>query len=259
LCAAKHSERLRDGLVVAIAGPPNAGKSTLLNRIARRDVAIVSPIPGTTRDVIEVHLDLGGYPVTLLDTAGIRDSEDPIEQEGVRRARERAAGADLILWLQDAEQTSSNGAQMPSIRENVAGETKFAQNDVWIVRNKIDLVAPKEINERSDRIMISNNNIELKISALVGEGVSALLARLELHARDYFQAESGLITRERHRKALESAKNALSRALAEDPVGREDIIAEELRTAAQTLGRLTGRIDVEDVLDVIFRDFCIGK
>jgi tRNA modification GTPase len=259
LCAAKHSERLRDGLVVAIAGPPNAGKSTLLNRIARRDVAIVSPIPGTTRDVIEVHLDLGGYPVTLLDTAGIRDSEDPIEQEGVRRARERAAGADLILWLQDAEQTSSNGAQMPSIRENVAGETKFAQNDVWIVRNKIDLVAPKEINERSDRIMISNNNIELKISALVGEGVSALLARLELHARDYFQAESGLITRERHRKALESAKNALSRALAEDPVGREDIIAEELRTAAQTLGRLTGRIDVEDILDVIFRDFCIGK
>ena len=107
--------------------------------------------------------------------------------------------------------------------------------------------------------MVSNNNIELEISALVGEGVSALLARLELYARDYFRAESGLITRERHRKALESAKNALSRALAEDPVGREDIIAEELRTAAQTLGRLTGRIDVEDILDVIFRDFCIGK
>ena len=100
-----RGERLRDGLVVAIAGPPNAGKSTLLNRLARREAAIVSPYPGTTRDVIEVHLDLDGYPVTLLDTAGIRDSDDPVEQEGVRRARERAAAADLVLWVIDASAT----------------------------------------------------------------------------------------------------------------------------------------------------------
>src|SRR4249919_156216 len=102
LLGAARGERLREGLVVAIAGPPNAGKSTLLNRIARREAAIVSPIPGTTRDVIEVHLDLGGYPVTLLDTAGIRDSDDPVEQDGVRRARQRAGAADLVLWVEDA-------------------------------------------------------------------------------------------------------------------------------------------------------------
>src|SRR6185436_3917939 len=103
LAGAGRGERLREGLVVAIAGPPNAGKSTLLNRIARREVAIVSPVAGTTRDVIEVHLDLDGYPVTLLDTAGIRDSADPVEQEGVRRARARAAEADLVLWVQDTK------------------------------------------------------------------------------------------------------------------------------------------------------------
>ncbi len=97
-----RGERLRDGLVVAIAGPPNAGKSTLLNRIARREAAIVSPYAGTTRDVIEVHLDLDGLPVTLLDTAGIREAGDPVEMEGVRRARERAAAADLVLWVEDA-------------------------------------------------------------------------------------------------------------------------------------------------------------
>ena len=109
LAGAARGERLRDGLVVAIAGPPNAGKSTLLNRIARREAAIVSPIPGTTRDVIEVHLDLDGYPVTLLDTAGIRDSADPVEQEGVRRARDRAAAADLVLWVVDAGDLSAGG------------------------------------------------------------------------------------------------------------------------------------------------------
>ncbi len=104
LAQAGRGERLRDGLVVAIAGPPNAGKSTLLNRIAKREAAIVSPFAGTTRDVIEVHLDLGGYPVTLLDTAGVRETDDPVEQEGVRRARERAAGADLVLWITEAGQ-----------------------------------------------------------------------------------------------------------------------------------------------------------
>ena len=107
-----RGERLRDGLVVAIAGPPNAGKSTLLNRLARREVAIVSPYPGTTRDVIEVHLDLGGYPVTLLDTAGIRDSDDPVEQEGIRRARARAEAADLVLWVIDASVRDSRMGKM---------------------------------------------------------------------------------------------------------------------------------------------------
>ena len=110
LADGRRGERLRDGLVVAIAGPPNAGKSTLLNRLARREAAIVSPYAGTTRDVIEVHLDLDGYPVTLLDTAGIRESDDPVEQEGVRRARERAAAADLVLWVIDASADGVSGS-----------------------------------------------------------------------------------------------------------------------------------------------------
>src|ERR1043166_3343515 len=121
----RRGERLRDGLVVAIAGPPNAGKSSLLNAIAKRDVAIVSPYAGTTRDVIEVHLDLHGFPLTLLDTAGIRESDDPVEQEGVRRARARAASADLVLWVVDASAPNASTADSDPNR--------------WIVRNKIDL------------------------------------------------------------------------------------------------------------------------
>src|ERR1700690_592912 len=131
-----RGERLREGFVVAIAGPPNAGKSTLLNRIAKREAAIVSPFAGTTRDVIEVHLDLLGWPVTLLDTAGIRDTEDPVELEGVRRARERAAAADLVLWVVDARE--------PGLTKNAAakGAAKSTPSapPTWLIRNKIDLV-----------------------------------------------------------------------------------------------------------------------
>ena len=130
LAASAQSERLRDGLTVAIAGPPNAGKSTLLNRLARREAAIVSPYAGTTRDAIEVHLDLDGYPVTLIDTAGIRETDDPIEQEGVRRARDRAASADLVLWLEEGEGGSSR-----TIGEGASTH--------WRVRTKVDLLNPK--------------------------------------------------------------------------------------------------------------------
>src|ERR1700693_3082886 len=129
LADGRRGERLRDGLVVAIAGPPNAGKSTLLNRLARREAAIVSPYAGTTRDVIEVHLDLDGYPVTLLDTAGIRDSDEPVEREGVRRARQRAAAADLVLWVIDG---SVGGLAVDERPKNLANVT------IWLVRNKID-------------------------------------------------------------------------------------------------------------------------
>src|SRR5271165_5181591 len=125
-----RGERLREGLVVAIAGPPNAGKSTLFNRLARREAAIVSPHAGTTRDVIEVHLDLGGFPVTLLDTAGIRDSVDPVELEGVRRARERAAAADLVLWVTDVSADGRSGDHAPAALRASA---------IWLVENKIDL------------------------------------------------------------------------------------------------------------------------
>jgi tRNA modification GTPase len=241
-----RGERLRDGLVVAIAGPPNAGKSTLLNRLARREAAIVSPYAGTTRDVIEVHLDVGGYPLTLLDTAGIGDSDNPVEQEGMRRAHERANAADLVLWVVDG---SANGRAVNERPANLSG------GEVWLVRNKIDL---------SDGQSPFGDKTEYKftqsVSAKTGAGIDALVTALTRFAQDFFAtSESAVVTRARHRSALQETVAALDRALALKGTDTEELIAEELRSAATTLGRLTGRIDVEDILDVIFRDFCIGK
>jgi len=242
-----RGERLREGLSVAIAGPPNAGKSTLLNRLARRDVAIVSPYAGTTRDIIEVHLDLGGFPVTLVDTAGVRESADPVEQEGVRRARERASMADLVLWVTDV---SSDGPQRRSFPEPLAA------GECWLVENKIDL-APGQTPQSSPRR--SECRFNYSISAATGQGIDTLVAALRGFAKAFFAAtESALVTRARHRQLLTDARDSLGRALSEGP-RREELIAEELRAAATALGRLTGRVDVEDVLDVIFREFCIGK
>jgi tRNA modification GTPase len=250
LADGRRGERLRDGLVVAITGPPNAGKSTLLNRLARREAAIVSPYAGTTRDVIEVHLDLDGYPLTLLDTAGIRDSDEPVEQEGVRRARERAIAADLVLWVIDP---SAGGSVIDAPPKNLATTA------IGLVRNKID-----QIDDRSCVSAANSDNNEyefiLSISALTGVGMEALTAALSAYAKTYFAStESAVITRARHRRALEETVAALDRAVARDHANDEELIAEELRSAATTLGRLTGRVDVEDILDVIFRDFCIGK
>jgi len=245
-----RGERLRDGLVVAIAGPPNAGKSTLLNRLARREAAIVSPYPGTTRDVIEVHFDLGGYPVTVLDTAGIRDSADPVEQEGVRRARVGAASADLVLWVIDV---SAAGLAVGNSNRNVS------KSDTWLIQNKIDLAVDKLCISCESGSDVSSP-VTFPISAVTGGGMDALLAALTAFAQNYFSAtEPALVTRARHRRALEDTVAALDRALAERASGREELIVEELRAAATTLGRLTGRVDVEDILDVIFRDFCVGK
>jgi tRNA modification GTPase len=249
LADGRRGERLRDGIVIAIAGPPNAGKSTLLNRLARREAAIVSPHPGTTRDVIEVHTDLDGYPATLLDTAGMRHSDDPVEQEGVRRAEESARGADLVLWVTDASAIGGAG-----------GKPRYAVgSDVWVVENKVDLVGDKRC-ENGELRPTENRSSTFAISALTGTGMDALMAALTGFARDYFATtESAIVTRARHRRALEDTVAALDRCLAEGKSGREELIAEQLRAAATTLGRLTGRVDVEDILDVIFRDFCIGK
>jgi tRNA modification GTPase len=248
LANGRRGERLRDGLVVAIAGPPNAGKSTLLNRLARREAAIVSPYAGTTRDIIEVHLDLDGYPVRLLDTAGIRESDNPVEQEGVRRARERSAAADLVLWVTDASAAGGAASGLPE---------GLLNSEVWLIKNKIDLVEQRSCIA-SEKRPKDEYKFTSSISANTGEGTELLVTALAKYAKDYFAAtESALITRARHRHALEETVAALNRAV--DRSGREELIAEELRSAATTLGRLTGRIDVEDILDVIFRDFCIGK
>lgn len=240
LAASAQSERLREGLTVAIAGPPNAGKSTLLNRLARREAAIVSPHAGTTRDVIEVHLDLDGYPVTLIDTAGVRDTHDPVEQEGVRRARDRARTSDLVLWLVDA---NDRNAPTPQSDGDHA--------PVWIVRNKVDLVAVKGEGAGATG--------RFDVSASRGDGVPELIAALVIYARDYFgSGEMALVSRARHRTLLRETVAALGRAGRSADKG-DELLAEELRIAIHSLGRLTGRVDVEDILDVIFREFCIGK
>jgi len=240
LGASSRSERLRDGIVVTIAGPPNVGKSTLINQLARREIAIVSPHAGTTRDVIEAQLDLDGYPVTVIDTAGIRETDDPVEQEGVRRARARAEEADLVLWLADAQ-----GAEIAQ-----TGEVP-----VWLVHNKIDL----ESDQLGARKSAQSATREFRISARRGDGVAELVSALVSFAQDYFGAnESGLISRERQRRLLQETANSLQRSI--DTIGRgEEFAAEDLRMASYALGRLLGRVDVEDILDVIFREFCIGK
>ena len=230
---AHRGERLRDGVSVAILGPPNAGKSSLLNALARRDVAITSAIAGTTRDVIEVRLDLGGYPVVIADTAGLRDSGDAIEQEGVRRALARAEAADLRLVILDATHP---------------GETvdpKLIDRDALVAVNKIDL-APGAPTDGA-----------MAISVLKGTGMEALLQRLQAEvAKRAGDGSAPLLTRARHRAALEQCAGALSRfATATLP----ELAAEDLRQAARAIGRITGRVDVEDMLDIVFREFCIGK
>jgi tRNA modification GTPase len=200
--------------------------------------------------VIEVHLDLDGYPVTLLDTAGIRDSEDPVEQEGVRRARARASEADLVLWVEEATEGTDRSAAPDSQRplENTA---------TWIVRNKADLLSGQRnelINEK-----INDESVIVLISAETGFGLAHLLSRISQFAKSYFGQESAILTRERHKNALMSVKIGLDRALGSGGSSADEIVAEDLRVAARALGRLTGRVDVEDLLDVIFRDFCIGK
>src|ERR1700722_15691050 len=242
-----RSERLRDGLMVAISGPPNVGKSTLINLLARREVAIVSPHAGTTRDVIEVQLDLDGYPVTLIDTAGIRDTEDPVEQEGVRRARLRAAESDLVMWVTDAGHEQSKEIGTPAAA-------------VWVIRNKIDLDPVGGPAGTKTTIQPGQGGgVVFRISAGRGDGISALVNALAAFAPDYFgSGEDGLLGRERQRRLLQETADGLRRSLAVAGQG-DELVAEELRVASQSLGRLLGRIDVEDILDAIFREFCIGK
>ena len=235
LASGRAGERLREGLVVVIAGPPNAGKSTLLNALARREAAIVSPIPGTTRDAIEVHLDIAGCPVSLIDTAGLRDSQDAIEQMGIERACARARTADLILWLSEAVKPEPHGFAPAA--------------EVWAIRTKIDL--------RSDRPAPGGEAIAL--SAATGENLDLLIDRLAVFARSQTGAgENALITRERHRKAFEAAAASLGRA-EQRLHGPVEFLAEELRAAIRALEILIGRVDVEIVLGEIFARFCIGK
>ena len=239
-----QGERLREGLAVAIAGPPNVGKSTLLNRLARREAAIVSPHAGTTRDVIEVALDLAGFPLILRDTAGLRETADPVEREGLRRARGAMADADLVLWVVDPA-TATTAPAVP------------AGTECWTVLNKADLLADGAVPDLGSARTPAHPL--LTISAKTGAGIDGLVRDLGAFGERFFTAEPALVTRERHRVALREAKEALDAALWLGPGGAEELVAEQIRLAARALERLTGRVGVEDILDVIFRDFCIGK
>ncbi|MBV9549662.1 MAG: tRNA uridine-5-carboxymethylaminomethyl(34) synthesis GTPase MnmE [Alphaproteobacteria bacterium] len=229
---AGRGEALREGVRLAIIGPPNAGKSSLLNALARRDVAIVSDIAGTTRDVIEARLDLGGVLVIAADTAGLRASRDAIEAEGVRRALARAKDAHLTLLLLDA---------------NAAGEAAAIPGDLkpdLVVWNKTDLKAHDGIS----------------ISLKTGAGVPAMLKLLQQKVQQKFAgfdpSWAPALTRPRHRAALVEALAALDHA---GSAAEPELLAEDLRLAMRAVGRITGRVDVEEVLEFIFRDFCIGK
>lgn len=236
LADAPRGERLREGFTVAIAGAPNVGKSTMLNRMAERDVAIVSPTPGTTRDVIEVALDLKGVPVVLIDTAGVRETTDPVEAEGVRRALVRAKDADLVLWLVEAGQEA----------------TKTESEREWVVYTKADLIDSDSQRRLQDQAAIL-------VSAETGQGIERLLEKLS-DAAAKLAGEPALVTHARQRHALADAVARLEAGLAISGVTvQEELFAEELRLAARALGRVTGRVDVEEVLGEIFKNFCIGK
>jgi tRNA modification GTPase len=234
----RRGERLRAGFSVAILGAPNVGKSSLLNWLAKRQAAIVSTIAGTTRDVIEVDLDLGGYPVALADTAGLRDSDDPVESEGIRRARARAEAADLKLVLFDAA-AAPDPASLALVDKRAIA-----------IASKSDL-APAGLHAGMPAGA-------LPISVRTGAGLDRLLAILEERVRDSLAptVDAPLLTRARHREALEAAFAELSQAERQPEL---ELMAENLRLAARALGRVSGRIEVEEVLDRLFREFCIGK
>ncbi len=239
----RAGERLRDGLQVVIAGPANAGKSSLLNGLAKRDVAIVSEKAGTTRDVIEVHLDLNGFPVTVSDTAGLRDCGDEIEEEGVRRAMNKMRAADVILWTTDG-----------TLKETPFNFPIDSDQSLIRLRNKCDIdssrASPK--SETEDCPILA-------VSAKTGAGFDRLIESItDIALAIQSSGENAVITRARHREALMRIVDVLSKVL-DTPDLADELIAENLRICTRELGRLTGRVDVEDLLDVIFNDFCVGK
>jgi tRNA modification GTPase len=250
LADGRRGERLRDGFSVALVGPVNSGKSSILNVLAGREAAIVSTLAGTTRDVIEVDLDLGGWPVTIADTAGLRDiagatdaTHDAIESEGIRRAQRRAGAADLNLVVLPAD------VGAPALAEPLVAallDTRAA-----VVWNKGDL--------RPDFGPLGGiTNEQVVVSARLGHGMDGLVRLIEQRAAGALGAgsETGLITRARHREVLEAAHAALCAA---QLAPSSELVAEELRQASDAIGRITGRTGVEDMLDLLFTTFCIGK
>ena len=241
---AAWGERLRSGIHVALIGAPNVGKSCLLNRLTRREAAIVSDTAGTTRDVVEVHLNLNGIPFTLADTAGLRDGVGPVEEEGVRRAEARGAAADMRLAVFD-------GGEWPRLHSRTE---RLLDEATIVVVNKSDLLSGRSVPRT-----LAGQSVCF-VSAKTGEGMVGLMRILEQAAGSAAPAgEAPVLTRGRHREALIETVDQLQRFL-DSPQDRDlELRAADLRFAARSLGRITGHVDVEDVLDSVFAEFCIGK
>lgn len=250
LAASHRGEMVRSGLSVVLAGPVNAGKSTTLNALARRPAAIVSDHPGTTRDSVEVSLNISGVPVVLTDTAGWRQTDDPVENEGINRAKQAASEADLLMIVVDGSQ--------PGWADNVLAISGWSQSDVLVLVNKQD----KGIQDERGQLVcdqIPEANV-IAISAHNGSGLEGLEARLNQFVADMNSGSSSVIlTRVRHRQALNEAVHHLQASLSLSVVEQTELVAEEFRSATVALSRILGQIDIEDVLDHIFSSFCIGK
>ena len=256
-----RGEILRDGIKIAVIGAPNAGKSSLVNALAKRDVAIVSDMAGTTRDVLEVHLNIGGYPVTLYDTAGLRpeqlsntDAQHTIEAEGIKRALQKAQEADFKILLFDGTEAELHPQTLA-----------LADNRSLIVVNKMDVLnkdrLPRESGDPGQQSLDprSSRGRQIYVSTLMGEGLDTLIQTVSRETMTLIDQDRSTpsLTRARHREALEAALEHIQTALNNNLT--PDLIAEDIRMAVRYLGRITGRTDVEDLLDIIFRDFCIGK
>ena len=225
-------ERLRDGFHIIIAGSPNTGKSSLLNHLSNRDIAIVSDEAGTTRDSLDAYLDINGFPVIITDTAGIRKAKTEVENIGIKKSQTKMNEADLVLWLMDSSINKNDG-----IPHNI----KDKSIEVW---TKSDI----SIHENKDII----------ISTKKDQGITQLIDIIGKFVEKGCRTEGSFITRSRHRDALEKTKNHLS-MIAKNDLLDVEVIVEELRSAVNSLARITGHVDVEDLLDIIFKDFCIGK
>ncbi|KAG5188982.1 hypothetical protein JKP88DRAFT_271661 [Tribonema minus] len=257
----RRGEIVRNGVRVAIAGPPNAGKSSLLNVLAERPAAIVSPIAGTTRDVVQLQLDIAGLPVVLSDTAGLRAAEaaaDDVEREGIRRAREAVVDSQLTIFVWDSSNEAEGAAALKDLQ---ATDEPADVGSVILVSNKADL-GTSATQQEPMQAMVQAGQPVWQLSCKTGEGVEAFLRHLEDEIARRYQTQQGqedapLITRARHRHHVQACLSALEGSM--DPSLPMDLAAEELRYASAELGRITGAVDVEELLDVIFRDFCIGK
>lgn len=239
---ARKGRLLRDGLVMTIMGRPNAGKSSLLNALSGEDTAIVTEIPGTTRDVLREHIQIEGIPVQIADTAGIRETEDQIEAEGVRRARKALQSADIVLWMRDATQQYDSEL---NLNELPAGAHLIR------VANKVDLL--------NDAVSSVGEKDEIVMSALTGEGLDGLKARILEAVGASELAEGSFSARQRHIEALERAEQHVDQGLQVMRTGAGELLAEELRLSQQALGEITGEMLPDDLLGEIFSSFCIGK